>query len=480
MQKLITKNTFLTATNCLRLGWLAQHGQLPADDSLDAEFRYMEGTEITECARKLFPSGLLITGLMQKAIIETSSAIKKTSILFEPAFSAEGFGSRADILCKDENGWNLIEVKSGKDAKEKYVEDAAYTAMVLIRAGLKIKTISLMLVSDDYRKGMPDKKLFHKEDVTEEVKEQVTKFNSMADSLATTLNTSKPSDPKLTMNCKGCSVFDECTGKGVKNHILILPRISAKLLAKLDAECLYKIEDIPPDFDLSDPQKRVWQAICTKKPVISPDFKEELKDIVLPAWYLDFETCTTAVPLYDNIAPYERMVTQYSIHKCFAPGVEEEHFEYLADPARDCRRDIAEKLIKILKGKGSIIVYSTYEQGIINGLAKTFPDLAESLSKLVDRLVDFCDFLRNNYSHKDFKGSYSIKNVLPVIVPGLDYSDLEIQGGGSAMVLFAYMAKGKITDTAEIAKIRKNLLAYCKRDTWAMVKLHETLEKLGC
>ncbi|MCB4791070.1 MAG: DUF2779 domain-containing protein [Elusimicrobia bacterium] len=477
-EKLIIKHTFLHATVCPRLGWLAHHGQLPEDDSLDAEFWITQGIEINERAWKLFPSGVLIPGKMQKALIETSTAIRNNSILFEPAFSADGFGTRADVLCKDGSGWNLIEIKSGKTAKEEYIEDAAYTAMVIMRTGLQIKTISLMLVSGDYRKGMPDKKLFVTEDITKDAKEQVEKFNAIADSTATALNAPNPSEPKLILDCKYCDVFEDCTGKGIENHILYLPRILAKHFIELDERGIYKIEDIPAEIKLTEGQQRALQAVRTKKPVISPDMKEELKAILWPAWYLDFETCMTTLPLYDGIAPYETIVTQYSIHKCSAPGVEEAHFEYLADPARDCRRDIAENLIKTLNGNGSIIVYSSYEQGIINGLTKTYPDLSEPLKKLVDRMVDLLALLRSNYSHKDFKGSYSIKKVLPVMVPGLDYSDLDIQEGGSAAVLFAYMAMGKISDANEIAQIRKNLLTYCKRDTWAMVKLHEVLSNL--
>lgn len=478
MSKLISKNTFLNSIVCPRLGWFAHHGQLPEDDSIDAEFRRIQGIEITERSRKLYSSGLLIPGAMQRAIAETSTAISKNTILFEPAFSVDEFGARADILIKNGNGWDLVEVKSGKNAKGEYVQDATYTAMVLIRAGLQIKTISLMLVSEDYRKGMTDNRIFVKGDITREAKEQIAVFNAIADSLATVLNATKPPEPQLILSCKQCPVFGECTGKGIENHILTLPRILAKLFTELAGKGIYAIEDIPPETKLSEGQQRTLQAIRTNKPIVSHNLKKELNTIVWPAWYLDFETCTTALPIYKDIAPYERIVTQYSIHRCSAPGVEEEHFEYLADPKRDCRREIAEKMIETLKGNGSIIVYSSYEQGIINGLAETFPDLAVPLKKLVHRLFDLCALLRSNYCHKDFKGSYSIKKVLPVLVPGLDYTDLEIKEGGSAMVLYSYMAMGKISDANEIAKIRENLLAYCKRDTWAMVKLHEAVLKL--
>ena len=479
MNKLITKSTFLTTTVCPRQGWFAHHEQLPVDDAIDAKFRRLEGIEITELARKLYRSGILIGGTMQDAIAKTSTIISKNAILFEPAFSADGFGTRADILCKNEKGCHLLEVKSGKSVKKDYIEDAAYTAMVLTRAGLKINDMSLILVSEKYRKGVPNNKMFVKKDITEEAKEKVAEFNELADSLVVTLNKPKPPEQKLIFSCKKCPIFDTCTGKDIENHIFNLPRILEKQFKQLDEKGIYRIEDITPEIIKLTPQQfQARQAVCNNEPFILPDLKKELKAIVWPAWYLDFESCMSALPLYYGIAPYETIVTQYSIHKCSAPGVEEAHFEYLADPKHDCRKEIAEKLIETLTGEGSIIVYSSYEQGIVNGLAEMFPDIAMPLINIVDRMVDLCSILKKNYSHKDFKGSYSIKKVLPVMVPGLDYSDLEIKDGGSALVLFAEMAKGKISDANEIAQIRKNLLAYCKRDTWAMVKLHEVLTKL--
>ena len=138
-------------------------------------------------------------------------------------------------------------------------------------------------------------------------------------------------------------------------------------------------------------------------------------------------------------------------------------------------KKIAENLIDLLKGKGSIIAYSGYEKQQINALSALYPDLAPSLEKLTERIVDLLQLIRDNYYHPDFGGSYSIKNVLPAMVPDMGYDDLAIGEGGTAAALFAKMAKGQITDPKKIAQIRKDLLLYCKRNTLAMVKLHEKL-----
>lgn len=197
-----------------------------------------------------------------------------------------------------------------------------------------------------------------------------------------------------------------------------------------------------------------------------------------PAFYLDFETVTTALPLYAENSPYEQIVTQYSIHQCSQPGKVTRHLEYLADASRDCRRELAEQLISDLDIQGSIIVYSSFEKTRIRGLASSFPDLADALSALEKRLFDIMSVVKKNFYHPEFCGSYSIKKVLPVMVPELSYDGLSIGDGDTAITRFARMARGQRSGT-EGAQIRADMLAYCKMDTFAMVRLHERLSSIS-
>ena len=154
-------------------------------------------------------------------------------------------------------------------------------------------------------------------------------------------------------------------------------------------------------------------------------------------------------------------------------GVIDDHIEYLADPGEDCRRELAESLIRDLEQSGSIIVYSTFEKTIINSLARLYPDLSEKLIALTERMVDLEAIISNNYYHPDFQGSTSIKRTLPALVPEMTYDDLAIKGGDSASAAFAYLALGRYDVEAE--SVKRNLLDYCERDTLAMVELHERL-----
>jgi hypothetical protein len=122
----------------------------------------------------------------------------------------------------------------------------------------------------------------------------------------------------------------------------------------------------------------------------------------------------------------------------------------------------------------------TFEKGVITGLAALFPDLSEHLMDIHDSLQDLMTpFQTHAYYRREFGGSYSIKVVLPALYPGdpeLDYSNLDtIHQGSEAMNAFPDL---HTRPPEEIAQIRKALLAYCRLDTLAMVKILEFLEKL--
>ncbi|MCK4827211.1 DUF2779 domain-containing protein, partial [bacterium] len=263
--------------------------------------------------------------------------------------------------------------------------------------------------------------------------------------------------------------------QGIENHIFDLPRLGEKKFQKLVASAILRIEDVPEDFKLTPPQVKVRDAVKSGKTFVNKvGINDALNSISFPTYNLDFETVQTAIPLYSDIPPYAQIPTQYSLHICSAPGQVKEHFEYLADSRKDCRRELAEKLLTDCGNKGSIIVYTSFEKTRIMGLAELFSDLASSLELLVTRLVDLNAIISKHLYRPEFHGSSSIKKVLPVLVPGLGYENMDVSNGLDASATFAYMAKGKYGNE-ETKEKRKQLLEYCKLDTLAMVKLHECL-----
>jgi CRISPR/Cas system-associated exonuclease Cas4 (RecB family) len=481
--KNISKEVFLDAVACPSLGWLLRSEQevegLSYESlSLAEQFRMEQGAEIGRRARNLYPDGILVQSKSFTKSVEQTLALmrdKKTPVIFEAAFQVGNYATKADILKRDGKCWHLIEVKSDTNDKPELLADLAYTAMVITQAGFNIGRASLLLISKDYRLGMSDNELFVEVDHTVDCLMQAELLRECWDQIDKLTTASTMPEPDLKLICKKCPLFYDCLGKGVENHIFELPRLSEKRFAGLKELGIYCIEDIPDHFELTERQTMVRKCVHNHTPWVSEELKGELDRIKWPAFYLDFETTMTAIPLYPDIAPYTQLVTQYSAHKCSKLGVVMAHKYYLSDHNRDDRRRLAEALVNDLEKNGSIITYSPFEKTTVNNLAGIYPDLAGELSALVERMVDLEVIINKNFYHHGFHGRTSIKVTLPVLVPEMSYDNFEITEGDSASAAFACLAMGKYKTETEVKEIRANLLKYCAQDTLAMVKLHERL-----
>jgi predicted RecB family nuclease len=125
-------------------------------------------------------------------------------------------------------------------------------------------------------------------------------------------------------------------------------------------------------------------------------------------------------------------------------------------------------------------MYTPFEKGRIRDLQKAVPDLALGLADLEAKLIDLHPVVKNYVYHPDFNGSFSLKDILTPLVPELSYHDLVIVDGRLASVEIARLlfVADKIP-RQERDRVRKDLLDYCQRDTWATVKLFERLVELA-
>jgi len=479
--KNVSKQIFLNGLVCPTLGWLLRSGEIEQTTevklSLGERFRIEQGFEIGKRARELYPGGLLVDDVdLASASSETERLMSNegVQVIFEGTFPIDSFVARADILRRKDDGWHLIEVKSSVNDKEEFIDDMAYTTMVLDRCGVNISGVSLLLVSGDFRLGMPDEELFREIDHTDEVLFRVEEFKPLWQQIKELTGAPIKPEPSLLFECRKCELFEVCLGKDIENHIFEIPRLSQAKFGELTESGIVCIEDVPDRFPLTENQTRVRNCVVSGQPFVGSSLGIELESISWPAYYLDFETVMTTIPLYPNVAPYTQIPSQYSIHRCSDIGVIIKHLEYLADPSRDCRRELAESLIRDLGKEGSIIIYSTFEKAVVNGLIGLFPDLSEKLDSLSARMIDLVAVLRRNFYHPDFHGSTSLKRTLPVLVPEMSYDNMEIADGDSAMAAFAYLALGKY-QAGEAEAVKSRLLEYCKQDTLAMVELHRKL-----
>ncbi|HEY7727509.1 MAG TPA: DUF2779 domain-containing protein, partial [Candidatus Eisenbacteria bacterium] len=274
-----------------------------------------------------------------------------------------------------------------------------------------------------------------------------------------------------------CPFYTHCHANGPEHPIDDLPRAGARLLDELRALRIEDIRDIPDDFDgLSDLQHRVRACARTGAVFADPELTRQLARLAFPVHFLDFETCNPALPIYPGTRPFQQIPFQWSDHALQKSGAVE-HLEFLQGGRADPRLPLAEALAEALEHAGAIVVYSGFEERIIRSLVEEFPKLQPRLLPLVeDRMVDLLELIRRHYYHPAFRGSFSIKDVVPALVPGLGYHDLTIREGGQAGAAYLEMVD-PATLPGRRAEIRDALRAYCRRDTEAMVMLFRALRE---
>jgi hypothetical protein len=197
---------------------------------------------------------------------------------------------------------------------------------------------------------------------------------------------------------------------------------------------------------------------------------EFIDQLAYPIYHIDFESWSTAVPQYDGHWPYRQVCFQYSVHVERAPGSEPEHYEYLAEGTHSSSIDFIESLLTVLGKEGTILVYNkSFEASRLKEFMREHPQYTEAIENVLERIVDLMALFRKDYRLPEMQGSYSIKYVLPALVPELSYNNLVIGNGGDASTAFYNLSKTE--NETDIINTRKALLEYCKMDTWAMVKL---------
>lgn len=473
----------MQSLDCKLKGWNLFRGYNDVPISIGDQLRMDEGKLIGDLARDLYPLGHLISEYGEDALQITSEYINRqdSTILFEAAFKSQQFITRADILIPTNDSWHLIEVKSStnfllksKSEQQKYIDDMAYTLMVIGNA-IPIDRISIMTISKDYRLGMDLNRLFVTSEVTERVVSRMFEFDKFKNIVAQEVTLENSPKPRWIYGCKSCEFFHSiCLGKGIRHPIFNLPRITEKKCDELFRINTYEINFIPENIILTNGQMTIRNATIKNEPYFTENLKEDLEKIEWPIYYLDFETFKTALPIYTDVAPHEQIVTQYSLHCRHHVNSDLEHMDYLANPKLDCRRELVEHLLQDIGDRGSIIVYSNFEKTMLKALQKKFSFLENKIEDTISRLIDLKIIIENNYYHPDFYGSYSIKNVLPILIPEMSYADLSIKNGDEAIAVFSKMVKNDLT-IDQVKNLRKQLLDYCYQDTLAMVKIHKKL-----
>ncbi|MBE9521911.1 MAG: DUF2779 domain-containing protein [Proteobacteria bacterium] len=445
------------------------------------------GNEVGRLATELYPGGVRIEEdhfHHEDAVRSTLEVLKNRDVpaIYEAAFLEDGVRIRVDVLQRvNGNAWNLIEVKSSTKVKKEHVPDVAVQLHVLQSAGLSVSLAGIMHINNQYvydGRNFDLNSFLTFSDQTEEALSQQGVIPSQLATLKDMLGKNGPPDILPSPHCKKpylCDFWEHCTQTMPEYWVVKEKGISEKIQKELRAMGVEDMRDIPVDFPLSTIQQLRRDCVVNQKEYIGPKLGEELMKVEHPIHFLDFETIGPAIPKYGGTRPYETIPFQWSNHIMHENG-NLEHQEYLCPEDKDPREEFAETLLQALGEKGSIVVYTTYEKGVLEGLVEYLPHYRDRLHAVIERLYDLHVVVKNHYYHPEFHGSFSLKAVLPAVVPSMAYENLEIQEGQMASLEYLRMID-PATSEEDREKIKKNLLTYCAQDTIAMVRIREELLK---
>ena len=487
----LSKSRYLSGDQChLRLWYdsYERHLAPPPDDNLQAVFD--TGHEVGELACERHPGGHSVGHdhrHVREALEETRQVLQAgaAAALFEAAFRHEGVLVRADIIERlPGGGWRLGEVKSTTRLKDVFVLDVAVQLWVLRGAGLDVREVEVITLNRDYVYDgvrLDLDALFKRHPLTDEADALQNTVSARVGEMLAMLG--GPAAPEIAPgdHCftpYGCPYYAHCTRDHVSpdHGIGELPWLRGGRRGQLQDAGIEEIRDVAADFPLSYLQRIVRQAVQENRAVVHGDASGTLAGLTSPVRYLDFETFAPAIPRFAGTRPYDAVPFLFSVHT-ERNGSPPEHTDYLHEQDDDPRSQLADRLIEAVGSSGAICTYSSYERTVLTALATAVPERADELAAVSARLFDLLPVVRNTYYHPEFRGSFSIKNVLPVLVPGMGYGDLAIPDGQTASV--HYMQALASSDRGERRRTFDNLRAYCERDTLAMVRLRDALGGLA-
>ena len=479
---LLSKSRFVAGCQCLKRLYLQLHArELAAQPDEAGEAIIEQGREVGLLARKMFPGGVAVDARSrEEAIRATRELIENREVpaIFEGAFEHRNVFVRVDVLHRRrDRRWRLIEVKSSTDARDHHLDDVAIQHRVVTGSGVDLAASCLAHVNRGYvyPGGPIDVHRFFS------IKNLTRRVQSLQPEIVGQLRSefrilSMPEAPRIApgRQCTKpftCEFFDECNLPVPDDSVLRLPRIHATEVSKLVALGFQSIHEIPESYPLSGRLRRACVSVRTGRPWFSADLQDDLKGLEYPLHYVDFETVNPCIPRFAGMRPYDHIPFQWSLHLQRQPGAIPEHFEFLATDKSDPRAAFASALCDALGNRGSIIVYhQQFESQRLSELASWLPEFSGRVDKIQRRLWDLLPVIRDHVYHPSFGGSYSLKSVLPTLVPDMSYDHMEVAHGQAAGLAWESLILDELAPEQREG-IKKALLAYCGQDTLGMVRL---------
>ncbi|MDA3959079.1 DUF2779 domain-containing protein [Oceanispirochaeta sp.] len=474
----LSKSLYIRGLQCTKSLWFKIHQPELLSDVNPASTRKEQGKDVGKLAWQLFPDGIEIPYTTPEEQITLTQAYQDTgaATLFEATFEYDDVQIMVDIFQIDNGLVDVFEVKSTTGVKKTHLDDLSIQYYVLSGLGFNIKSANIINLNNDYvrEEELDINQLFLINDVTKQIKKLQSLIPETVTNQKDILHGSEPvvSIGAYCTNPYPCEARKHCWQHIPSPSVFDIAGLTMEKKMAFYNQGIVEFHQITDYKDLNPGQMiQVSGETIIDKEAIS----QFLSDITYPISHLDFEAFQHAIPEWVGVKPYSQIPFQYSLHIEYEDG-RLEHKEFLAPPGEDPRLLLVENLIQDIAGEGSVLVYNmSFEKGILKNLAAQYPQYAETLNKIKERIVDLIiPFINKSYYTPAMGGKYSIKKVLPALIPEMEnaYKDLDlVHDGLGAMTAYSQM-------DADDSETRTALLKYCELDTLAMVEILKVLRNV--
>jgi hypothetical protein len=401
---MISKSSFIRGMQCPKSLWLHLNQPDNRDEISDQQQQIFDtGHNIGFLAQQLFPGGIDASKGGHSKIFEAVSFTKELiakgqTIIYEAAFSDGETLCYLDILMKEKDGWAAYEVKASTGVRDYQILDVAFQYFVINRSGSQLKKVSLVNVNNLYvrRDDLDIRQFFTIElmnyrvtPMQETIQGELLQLQQMLKAGAM---------PDISMG-RQCTNPFPCDFQGFCNQPLP--------------------QHLPTQGIRPGVIRKRWMSLSHNSSILFILW-------TLKRYSSQFLITMKAGPTSRSLSNDRCMLFKVARKR----GRENiQHHEYLGIPPADPRPDFIRSLLNHLDDHGSIIVWNkTFENTRLNEIARDFPEYSDRIDSLLERVIDLMvPFRRKHLYTAEMNGSYSLKAVLPALVPDLSYDDLEIQ-----------------------------------------------------
>ncbi|MDH3492649.1 MAG: DUF2779 domain-containing protein [Acidobacteriota bacterium] len=472
----LTKTHFKQFLECRREFWLRHHHPEAIPEPIDAHAQYLirQGYEVERIARSVLKQSIDPEHLLRQHTVTHKNLLARFDI-----FRTREDGTCAVYEVKSSKHIPSTETAKAKQEKRKLnLLDLGFQVHVARLAGLDVTEAHLVTINGDYERGaeLDPRAAIHIEDVTEEINSIQAEVGKLA-AAAIELIAADPGDgyEDLCVRKLKCPYFRYTQPDLPAVTIYDIPGLRGERFENLVATGVLAVTDLDGTEELTANMWDFVDKIKNPPPVEIryDEIREMLARLEYPLYFLDYETVNPAIPQFEGMRSYEQITFQFSVHVLEDADAGLTHHEYLSDGSGEPQRELVEELRKSVGDAGTVISWNkSFEQTQNRLLARLYPDHREFLESVNERMFDLAEpFAKGLYNDPGIKG-WSIKNVLPVLVPGMSYDSLDVSGGAIASALW-YMDVYVGSEEKERRMVQ--LREYCKQDTLAMVRILEAL-----